>query len=865
MLNTLNQWLEGFLERYGHAIEPLRFAIRHLLPTLLPGSQALVDLIDDALGTARDTWRDTRGQAAALSPALLEQGEQIEQALGVLEGSLADLVDRVALLHERADGERAALELITDFQARQPALWEEAGKQLAGLVGHLKRVEAGVSRTEENTLDLLHEQQAQGDKLDRAVELLEKTQTELAKFQAARGPVSPTLTDIISDPREKQLVRDLLAQYRDLPAARRRAMPALVNGLGKLALGVGDARRAEESFVEARKYATTQAERAEAAFNLYRTALEERAFDRALEHFQSAATLDPGHFEPFRLDKYPVEAILGAGGFGVAFKVHQRFMEKPLVIKTLHGQQLGRPIDAILKEAKALQTVRHPGVIELIDVDDRPQPHLVMGFFPGESLGTYVERHGCLSELDLLALAKPLADALAAVHRAGVLHRDLKPDNLLVRRGDDGTWAFKLIDFGLALDQRLLKRLTHGHSILASSLGGTLDYAAPEQLGKIPGVSAGPHSDIYSFGALCCFALTGSSSPRSKDWRKAGISDGLVEVLEDCRDDDVKQRPESFEVLVELLEGLGSSDPPPPPPPPPPQPTMPDARNNIHGWSKERVQARQRQAAQALGYDGVTFQDRLQGGGPRSLMAVMTGWVAAGATAGHRGLGPLMAVIPPGTFVMGSPDGEEGRSNDETQHTVTISRPFGLGCYAVTFDEYDAFCRATKRKVPDDEGWGRGNRPAINISWDDATAFAQWLSQQTGVGYRLPSEAEWEYACRAGTTTPYWWGMEISAVQANYESNRGQITVPVDEYAPNPWGLYQVHGNVWEWVEDAYMEDIAQPNVQIDPIYNEQRGAYRVYRGGSWCYDAGYLRSSSRHAHPVVRRRYLGLRLARTF
>lgn len=156
--------------------------------------------------------------------------------------------------------------------------------------------------------------------------------------------------------------------------------------------------------------------------------------------------------------------------------------------------------------------------------------------------------------------------------------------------------------------------------------------------------------------------------------------------------------------------------------------------------SNDAVHPSQRQAAEALGLPAI-FRNKLRSGG----------------------VGPVMVVIPAGAFLMGSSNSEPERSNDEgPQHFVTFSRPFALGRYAVTFDEYDLFCRLTGRHAAEDQGWGRGKRPVIHVIWKDAQAYCQWLSSETGKNYRLPSEAEWEYACRAGTTTLFWWGNTIS-------------------------------------------------------------------------------------------------------
>jgi formylglycine-generating enzyme required for sulfatase activity len=134
--------------------------------------------------------------------------------------------------------------------------------------------------------------------------------------------------------------------------------------------------------------------------------------------------------------------------------------------------------------------------------------------------------------------------------------------------------------------------------------------------------------------------------------------------------------------------------------------------------------------------------------------------------------GPEKVVIPTGNFVMGAPKGEEGSGDDERpRHEVTFAAPFALGKHTVTCDEYDRFCIATGQDEPDANGWGRGERPVINVSWHDARAYCAWLSEQTGAEYRLPSEAEWEYACRAGTTAPFFFGETVSTDQANYNGN----------------------------------------------------------------------------------------------
>lgn len=229
---------------------------------------------------------------------------------------------------------------------------------------------------------------------------------------------------------------------------------------------------------------------------------------------------------------------------------------------------------------------------------------------------------------------------------------------------------------------------------------------------------------------------------------------------------------------------------------------------------------------------------------------------------------PEMVVIPAGDFMMGSPESEEGRSDWEgPQHKVTIGYRFALGRYPVTFDEYDHFCASTKRRKPPDQGWGRGRRPVINISWQDAVDYCDWLAQETSNHYRLPSEAEWEYAARAGTTTAYSCGDTITEKDANFDGKVGK-TSELGAYPPNTWGLYEMHGNVSEWVEDLWHNNYqSQPDDGSAWTAGKSKGLsqLRVGRGGSWKSDARVLRSANRGRYgPNNRGNKRGFRVART-
>lgn len=241
--------------------------------------------------------------------------------------------------------------------------------------------------------------------------------------------------------------------------------------------------------------------------------------------------------------------------------------------------------------------------------------------------------------------------------------------------------------------------------------------------------------------------------------------------------------------------------------------------------------------------------------------------------------GPAMIVIPAGGFWMGSPDNEVEREDNERRHRVLITRPFAIGQYAVTVKEYDHFCEDQRKTKPEYAVWDRGNslvirgnRPVINVDWFDALTYARWLSVQTGQNYRLPTEAEWEYAARAGTETAFWWGNDISPDQANYhgdftyhyglEGIYRKQTVPVDQFEPNPWGLYQVHGNVYEWTGSQYDENYGGVENQYA---NEKYSGPLAVRGGHWDTDPGCLRSACRaRLYPYIRFNIQGFRLARS-
>ena len=247
---------------------------------------------------------------------------------------------------------------------------------------------------------------------------------------------------------------------------------------------------------------------------------------------------------------------------------------------------------------------------------------------------------------------------------------------------------------------------------------------------------------------------------------------------------------------------------------------------------------------------------------------------------------PEMVVVPAGSFLMGSPESEEGRWEDEgPRHRVTIGTPFAVGVYEVTFAEWDACVAAggCGGYRPEDEGWGRGSRPVINVSWEDAREYVRWLSRETGGEYRMLTEAEWEYVVRAGTTTARYWGERETgqcrfgngadaAALAEYPDwrttvtcNDGYIrTAPIGLFEPNRFGLYDVLGNVYEWTQDCWNESYSGAPAD-GSAWSSGNCSLRVLRGGSWNGGPRILRSAIRNRNSAGDRfDRNGFRVART-
>jgi serine/threonine protein kinase len=454
--------------------------------------------------------------------------------------------------------------LAADAEAGFAALHDALGEQADRLESLLGDVQTTVNATHAGVLDIRAEMARQGRQLQ---ELSTNVVQTLEAYRLHQREVRPGDSLSIRNEDERQLVRQLVARYRALPAGEREQAPALLNALGKLELVAGELEDAQHDFARVAELVGESGAKAEARHNAYRSALDRGRAEEALNELLRAVALDPRRFEPFPVAKYRPLRILGAGGFGVAFLCEHQNSGSKVVVKALQTDRLDRPLVEVFREAHALEALEHPAIVRLRDCDYadpiRTRPYLVMDYFDGPTLAARVASKGPFAPDKFAPLARQIAEGLAAAHSRKILHRDVKPANVLVRHDRD-EWRVKLIDFGLALRP-------HGSGETAGSLraktlsgpgiAGTLDYAAPEQLGKLPSVLVGPAADVYGFGRTCCFALFGTPQPLPKHWRT--LPGPLSELLEQCLEESPSDRPRDFRTILERLDGDRAGTRPP--------------------------------------------------------------------------------------------------------------------------------------------------------------------------------------------------------------------------------------------------------------------------------------------------------------
>ena len=595
------------------------------------------------------------------------------------------------------------------------------------------------------------------------------------------------------------------------------------------------------------------------------------------------------------LRDYTIEAVLGHGGFGIVYRARHNELGNRVAIKEYLPVELalreglsvqirsteGRDhyedgLRRFLEEARALVGFHdHAGIVSCRDFfRANGTAYLVMEHEEGLPLAELLRRREAagrpFAEADLLAVMVPLLEGLARVHEAGALHRDIKPSNILVRRADERP---VLIDFGAA-KQGVAERSK-------SMAPYTEGYAALEQVGE---GKLGSWTDVYAAGAVMWRMVAGGNPPwappnpvkvekranavvrgaedplpPARELGAGRFSVGVLEAIDRCLQLNEQERVRDCGELLGLLRGTGAA------------PAAEAVRQETVPERREAAAVTVPKATARVG-SGEWPWPALAAAG---VVLAAGAWFASASWDGGSRPGrrfrdcaecPQMVVIPAGSFMMGSPESEEGRYDGEgPAHRVEIGEPLAVGVYEVTFEEWDACVAAggCGGYRPGDRGWGRGKRPVINVSWEDADSYVRWLSRKTGEEYRLLSEAEWEYAARAGTRTRYSFGDAITESDANYGGNIGK-TQPAGSYRANGYGLYDMHGNVYEWVEDCWNGSYRGAPTD-GKAWKSGDCSRRVLRGGSWNFNPRNLRSANRNWFVTgIRSSNFGFRVART-
>lgn len=469
---------------------------------------------------------------------------------------------------------------------------------------------------------------------------------------------------------------------------------------------------------------------------------------------------------------------------------------------------------AQLRELRTVMNLSHPYLLtcftwEQAEINGMDFFGLVMELATGD-LEKYLDQRGALPETEVMAMLTGWADALHYLHSQNpvIVHRDLKPANIL-RVGN----CWKVGDLGIA-------REIAGKTKTTQNCAGSPAYMPPDAYeGKIS-----PAFDLWSLGVILVNLLTDElpfmGTPYELQAAVMGkppritksINSPLKEIIDGCLQKERAQRWTAQRVRDYLIASQQR----------PATTTAPTIR--------VPSPYRQQFAAPARSSD---YQERLANGVILEMIA-----------------------IPGGSFLMGSPQGE-GDDDEEPQHRVTVPA-FYMGKYPITQAQYQAVMGNNPATQYDADRFVGPQKPVVGVSWEDAKKFCQKLSRDTGKVYRLPSEAEWEYACRAGTDTPFYFGQTITPDQANYDWRYAygsgpkrdkwlQCTTPVGKFPANAFGLYDMHGNVWEWCEDVWHNNYeGAPTDGSAWVTRDSSTNARLLRGGSWDNVPGNCRSANR-------------------
>jgi phosphate transport system substrate-binding protein len=612
------------------------------------------------------------------------------------------------------------------------------------------------------------------------------------------------------------------------------------------------------------------------------------------------AAADEGRWAGKRLSHFRLMRLIGSGTMGVVFQAEDVNLRRIAALKVLRRQVKGADraqlVERFLLEARTAAGIDHPSIAHVYEIDEHAGWwYIAMEYLEGGSLKQIVQTGGPIPPERAIFMFVDAARGLEAAHEAGVIHRDMKPSNLLLtRRG-----RCKLVDFGLVKLESADNPFANDDDRLVL---GTPNYVAPEvALGR----GAVFASDVYGFGATAYTVLAGQPPFQAESVREL-LRQHVKAAIPDVRD----KVPECSPHLADLLKQTMAKDPAD-------RPTAGElaAALQVDAAGVLNADSSLSLSPDGSGYDaspGLASGSRT-GGVPAVLDAstvpirrarfrwwiwglVALLFIVAGGVSWWNLTQPTMFVppapepisragttlvnslrmrlsyLPPGRFTMGSPPTEPGRNNDERRVDVKLSRGVYMGATEVTQEQWAAVMGADyvppEGLHPSETGGRRfiGDTLPAYVSWFEAAEFCRRLSEQDRKYYRLPTEAEWEYACRAGTTTAFNTGDELPLSKANIDAEAApdgtapvRHPMPVASFSPNAWGLYDMHGNVMEWCLDWKAEYRLGP--LTDPI-GPTTGTARVLRGGSWDHPARVARCANRWSNPPqVRTDYIGFRV----
>jgi len=562
----------------------------------------------------------------------------------------------------------------------------------------------------------------------------------------------------------------------------------------------------------------------------------------------------PEDGQPILAGRYRVLRKLGEGGMGEVYLAEdQKLDNKQFAIKMPPAvlARNARAVETLKKEALRAMVLSHPHIVTVRSFEQSDDGvFIIMDYIKGETLEEILRKQGTLSEKAILRIFSLIAKALDYAHGRKVIHRDIKPSNIMF--GKDGIPY--IMDFGIAREAKeTFTRFTG-----KETTSGTLPYMSPEQVrGKQPAAA----QDIYSLAATMYECLAGHPPFHRGDLHYQIINEPpelpsvpegkpslLVTLIMRGLAKDPGDRPDSCVALLNTVETRSQEHASVPTVLPPPKVIIPQVTLAVPDTP------------------------------PTALKYPTTN----NSHGDHftNSIGMEFVYIESGEFMMGSPEDEEGHGDNKGWHRVVLTKPYWMGVTAVTQAQYRQVMGNNPSRFKKREGGVFGffgqvydldKFPVDSVSWSEAKSFCESLSQSTGDQCRLPSEAEWEYACRAGTTTPFNTGDTISTDQANYDGNstysnaqKGiyrRKTTPVKTFEPNAWGLYDMHGNVEEWCEDWYGNDYYRNSPSSDPT-GPRAGSFRVLRGGSWYNYSRHCRSAIRSRNsPGYRSNCLGFRV----